>query len=353
LNLKLNLYYKDSKMSEKVINTIKYDKKDLQSSVTIKWCPGCGDYSVYNAVINAFTKLNILRENFLIVSGIGCSSRFPYYCQAYGFHSIHGRAPTVAMGAKITNPNLSVWIVTGDGDALSIGGNHFIHIIRRNPDIKILLFNNEIYGLTKGQFSPTSKPGLVTKTSPMGSIESPINALKLSLTMGATFIARVIATDVKHMQNVIIEAGKHKGIAVIEIFTNCIIFNDDTFYPFEAKSIRNDNIVFLEQDSPITYGKNNDKALFLDGISIKKDNINNIKKENILIHNTSDNSSTLQHLLLELSYPDYPLPVGIVRKVNKPTFEDTLVEHASRAKDKSKIKKIEDLMYSGDIWTVK
>jgi 2-oxoglutarate ferredoxin oxidoreductase subunit beta len=182
---------------------ITYNKKDFQSATSLKWCPGCGDYSIYNAVINAFTKLNVARENFLIVSGIGCSSRFPYYCETYGFHTIHGRAPTIAMGAKLTNPGLSIWIVTGDGDSLSIGGNHFIHILRKNPDIKILLFNNEIYGLTKGQFSPTSQTGLKTKTSPLGSIEKPLNIWALAVAINATFIARAVATDTKHMQKII------------------------------------------------------------------------------------------------------------------------------------------------------
>jgi len=340
-------------MSEVINKNVSYSKKDLQSSTSIKWCPGCGDYSVYNAVINAFTQLNTLRENFLVVSGIGCSSRFPYYCQTYGFHTIHGRAPTVAMGAKLTNPDLSVWIVTGDGDGLSIGGNHFMHIVRRNPDIKILLFNNEIYGLTKGQFSPTSKVGLKTKTSPMGSIERPINALHLAFTMGATFIARVVATDVKHMQKVIVEAGRHKGIAVIEIFTNCIIFNDDTFYPFEAKSIRNDNIIFMENEQPLIYGKNNDKGLTLKDLSIKKVNIDDVDNKNILTHNTDGDNSTMQYLLLQLEYPNFPLPVGIFRKTEESTFDDTLRSHEKIAKENAKIKTLKDLMYSGDIWTVK
>lgn len=340
-------------MSNKMSSKVTYNKKDLQSDTSIKWCPGCGDYSIYNAVINAFTQLNVLRENFLIVSGIGCSSRFPYYCQTYGFHSIHGRAPTIAMGARLVNPKLSIWIVTGDGDALSIGGNHFIHIMRRNPDIKVLLFNNEIYGLTKGQFSPTSKVGLKTKTSPMGSIESPINALKLALTMGATFIARVIATDVKHMQNVIVEAGKHKGVGIIEIYTNCIIFNDDTFYPFEAKSIRNDNIIFLEKDKPLTYGKGSDKALALSQNKIIKLDLVDKNHDNVPVHNPNNNETILQHLLLDLKYPNFPLPVGIIRQVKSTTFEETLGVHKEHAKDTAKIKTINDLMYSGDTWTIK
>jgi len=257
------------------------------------------------------------------------------------------------MGAKLVNPKLSVWIVTGDGDSLSIGGNHFIHIMRRNPDIKILLFNNEIYGLTKGQFSPTSKTGLKTKTSPLGSIERPINALQLALTMGATFIARVIATDVKHMQNIIVEAGHHKGVAVIEIYTNCIIFNDDTFYPFEAKSIRNDNIIFLENGKPLTYGKENNKALCLSQNSIKKVNLSEENRENIALHDPNSDETAVQRLLLDLKYPDFPLPVGIIRQTRLQTFEETLNIHEEQAKSTAKIKTIDDLMYSGDTWTIK
>jgi 2-oxoglutarate ferredoxin oxidoreductase subunit beta len=331
--------------------TVRYKKKDFQSDTSIKWCPGCGDYSIYNAVVNAFTKLNILRENFLVVSGIGCSSRFPYYCQTYGFHTLHGRAPTIAMGAKIVNPELSVWIVTGDGDALSIGGNHFIHIIRKNPDIKILLFNNEIYGLTKGQPSPTSKTGIVTKSSPTGSIDSPINPIPLALIMGATFLARVVATDTKHMQNVIVEAGKHKGIAVVEILTNCIIFNDDAFYPFETKSIRNDNIIFLENNQPLIYGKNHDKGLSLKNMNIVS--TNDIDNKDLLItHNTNDQHYTLQFLLANLQHPDFPLPIGIFRQIQSLTYNESLELHKNKAIARAKIKTIYELVNSGDTWTV-
>jgi 2-oxoglutarate ferredoxin oxidoreductase subunit beta len=333
--------------------SISYNKKDFQSDTSIKWCPGCGDYSIYNAVIHAFAKLNTLRENFLVVSGIGCSSRFPYYCQTYGFHTLHGRAPTIAMGAKTINEKLSVWIVTGDGDALSIGGNHFIHIIRRNPDIKIMLFNNEIYGLTKGQFSPTSKVGLKTKTSPFGSIETPINALSLALTMGATFIARAVAVDTKHLQAVIIEAGKHKGIAIIEILTNCIIFNDDTFYPFEAKSVRNNNIIFLNNDDYLIYGKEKDRGFIFENLNLKTIKIDDSNKSQILKHNSGQGNNTLHFALCNLSYPDFPLPVGIVKQVSMPTFHDVFAAHKAMAVKAAKIKNIHDLLNSGDTWIVK
>lgn len=332
--------------------SITYSKKDFQSNTSIKWCPGCGDYSIYNAVINAFTKLNILRENFLIVSGIGCSSRFPYYCETYGFHTLHGRAPTIAMGAKLANSNLSVWIVTGDGDALSIGGNHFIHILRKNPDINILLFNNEIYGLTKGQYSPTSKIGIKTKTTPMGSVEEPINPMLLALAMGATFIARAIATDTKYMQDVIIKAGEHKGIALVEIMTNCIIFNDNAFHPFEAKSIRFNNIIFLENAKPLIYGKENNMGLILKDLNIEIIKINNTNSQQILRHNTNKESTALQFLLANLNFPQYPLPVGILREISKPVFHDILLTHKNQAIKNQKIKNIEDLVNSGDTWII-
>jgi len=332
--------------------SVKYNKKDFQSSTSLKWCPGCGDYSIYNAVINAFTKLNTLRENFLIVSGIGCSSRFPYYCHTYGFHSIHGRALTIAMGARIINPDLSIWVVTGDGDALSIGGNHFLHVMRKNPDIKIMLFNNEIYGLTKGQFSPTSQKGLKTKTSPFGSIETPLNPISLAVVAGATFIARAVATDTKHLQNIIVEAGKHKGLALIEILTNCIIFNDNAFNAFETKSIRNDNIVFLNDKSPLVYGNKNDKALVLKDMSIQSVTVTEENRKDILCHNTGSNNDTLHFLLSNLSYPEYPLPVGVLRKVEKSTFDEVLRGHEELARKTAKIKNLNDLINSGDTWTI-
>lgn len=332
--------------------SVSYNKKDFQSSTSIKWCPGCGDYSIYNAVIHAFAKLNTLREDFLVVSGIGCSSRFPYYCQTYGFHTLHGRAPTIAMGAKTINNKLSVWIVTGDGDALSIGGNHFIHIIRKNPDIKIMLFNNQIYGLTKGQYSPTSTSDLKTKTSPYGIIETPIKALTLSLIMGATFIARAVATDVKHMQNVIIQAGLHKGISVIEILTNCIIFNDDAFYPFEAKLVRNDNIVFLNHGEMLTYGKNKDKGLTLNGMDIETMDINEKNTSQVLVHKKDGNNSMLHFALCNLEYPQYPLPVGIFKQVIQPSYHDVLNKHKSIAVKNAKIKNVHELLNSGDTWTI-
>lgn len=331
---------------------VSYSKKDFQSSTSIKWCPGCGDYSIYNAVIHAFAKLNTLRENFLVVSGIGCSSRFPYYCQTYGFHTIHGRAPTIAMGAKTINDKLSVWIVTGDGDSLSIGGNHFIHIIRKNPDIKIMLFNNQIYGLTKGQYSPTSKNDLKTKTSPFGVIETPIKALTLALIMGATFIARAVATDTKHMQNIIIQAGLHKGISIIEILTNCIIFNDDAFYPFEAKLVRNDNIVFLNHDKPLIYGKKNNRGLLLNGMNIEAVDITESNNSKILIHKIDDNDTTMHFALCNLEYPKYPLPVGIFRQIIRPTYHDVLDQHKSMAIKNAKIKTVGELLNSGDTWKI-
>jgi len=332
--------------------SIKYNKKDFQSSTSIKWCPGCGDYSIYNAVINAFTKLNTLREDFLIVSGIGCSSRFPYYCHTYGFHTIHGRATTVAMGARIINPNLSIWVVTGDGDSLSIGGNHFIHIMRRNPDIKIMLFNNQIYGLTKGQFSPTSHQGIKTKTSPFGSVEKPLNALSLAVVVGASFIARAVAVDTKHLQNVIIEAGKHKGLAIIEILTNCIIFNNNAFHPFEAKSIRNDNIVFMENGKPLIYGKENNRGLVLRGLSLEAVNINDDNKESVIKHNTSKENYTLHFLLAGLTYPEFPLPIGIMKTSREVTYNEAINAHQTLAEKNAKIKTLYDLVNSGDTWLV-
>ena len=255
-------------------NIEKLKKKDFVSDQDIRWCPGCGDYTILNTVQKVFPELGIPKHQFLIVSGIGCSSRFPYYMNCYGFHSIHGRAPAVATGAKLSNPNLSVWVITGDGDAMSIGGNHLIHVLRRNLDMKILLFNNRIYGLTKGQYSPTSEVGKKTVSTPMGSLDHPFNPPSLALGSGGTFVARAIDKELKHMGQIINEANNHKGTSFVEIYQNCNIFNDGAFANLTDKEQRGLSRILLEDKSPMVFGPENNLGLMLDGFKLKVVDLN-------------------------------------------------------------------------------
>ena len=242
-----------------------YTKADFESENDVRWCPGCGDYAILSAVQAVMPTLGIPKEKFVFVSGIGCSSRFPYYMNCYGFHTIHGRAMTVATGVKSINPDLSVWVITGDGDGLSIGGNHFLHAIRRNQDFKVLLFDNKIYGLTKGQYSPTSELGKKTKSTPMGSIDNPVNPVSLAIAAGATFVARTVDNNVKHMKEMFTRAANHKGTAFIEIYQNCLVFNDAAFENYTEKDVKNENSIYLENGKPLIFGKNSDKAVKLSG----------------------------------------------------------------------------------------
>jgi len=340
-------------MLEKDDLSVIYVKKDFISENEIRWCPGCGDYGIFNALVQAFAKLNIPKENFVVISGIGCSSRLPYYCNTYGFHSLHGRALTIAMGVRLVNPTLSIWVATGDGDALSIGGNHFIHTIRKNPNINILLFNNEIYGLTKGQFSPTSQYGLKTKTSPLGSIDTPINALKLALSSGATFAARALASNISMMREIFIAAGNHKGISIIEILTNCIIFNDGIFSPFEQKNKKADTTLILSDNNPLVFGQNLDKGIIFDNWTPKVINLIDDKdKDKVIVHNSKNNSNIYFEVLSNFKYPEFPLILGIFKNILNNTYENLSLEKEEYAKKNAKIQNIEDLMDGGDTWII-
>ncbi len=340
-------------MLEKDDLSVIYVKKDFVSENEIRWCPGCGDYGIFNALVQAFAKLNIPKENFVVISGIGCSSRLPYYCNTYGFHSLHGRALTIAMGVRISNPKLSIWVATGDGDALSIGGNHFIHTIRKNPNINILLFNNEIYGLTKGQVSPTSPYGKKTKTSPLGSIDTPINAIKLALVSGATFAARALATDISMMREIFIAAGTHKGIAIIELLTNCIIFNDGSFSPFEQKDNKANNTLVLSNNQHLIFGKDLNKGIIFDNWMPKVITFfNDEDKKKLIIHNSSNPSNIYFEVLADLKYPNFPLILGIFKNISTKTYEISVLEQEEYAKENAKIKTIEKLMDGGDTWII-
>ena len=325
-------------------------KKDFTPDNEPRWCPGCGDYSILNTIQKLFPELGIPKEKFVVVSGIGCSSRFPYYMSTYGFHTLHGRAPTVATGIKAANPDLSVWMVTGDGDGLSIGGNHLMHMLRRNPDIKVLLFNNRIYGLTKGQYSPTSETGKVTKSSPLGSVEAPINPLSFAIASQATFVARTLDNNPKHMTEVFKAAAAHKGLAFIEIFQNCVIFNNKTFDPVYGKENKSEQLLFLEDGQPMVYGANSDKGIVLNGTEPR---IVPLQDGAALVHNAKNENPGYAFALAQMNYPDFPTPVGVFRAISKPTFEENLHQQVQSVVARKGEGKLEDLLLGSDYWEVK
>ena len=327
-------------------------KKDFKSDQDVRWCPGCGDYAILSAVQHAFAELGMTRHNTVVVSGIGCSSRFPYYMSTYGFHTIHGRAPAVATGVKLANPDLDVWVVTGDGDALSIGGNHLIHALRRNINLKILLFNNRIYGLTKGQFSPTSEQGKVTKSTPMGSADAPFNPLSLALGAGASFVARSVDRHAKHLRQVIAEAAAHKGSCFVEIYQNCNIFNDGAFDSVVDKDVKDDRMVELRPGKPLIYGKEMDKGLRLNGVDLESFELGNGQgPDDCLVWDPSSSTSTLAYALTQMS-GDMPVPVGIMRQVEGSTFESVIHHQVSKAREDKGEGQLKDLLYTGDTWNV-
>ena len=326
-------------------------KKDFVSDQEIRWCPGCGDYAILSAVQKVFPELGVPKEKFLIVSGIGCSSRFPYYMNTFGFHSIHGRAPAVATGATLANPDLSVWLITGDGDAMSIGGNHFIHTLRRNVDINIIMFNNRIYGLTKGQYSPTSEVGKVTKSTPNGSLDYPFNPASLALGAGATFISRTIDKDIKHQTEIYKDAYSHKGGTFIEVYQNCNIFNDGAFQTLTDKATKLNSIIKLANNEPMIFGENSDKGLVLDGFKLKVVDLNENSKYDILIHDVSDKN--LAMLICEMTYDEsLPTPMGVFYKELKPTYNEMLKTQIDNQIKSKGIGQIKDLIYTKNTWSV-
>jgi 2-oxoglutarate ferredoxin oxidoreductase subunit beta len=328
--------------------------KDFKSDQEVRWCPGCGDHAVLNSVQKALVELGIPREKFAFISGIGCSSRFPYYMNTYGFHGIHGRASAIASGVKIANPELSVWQITGDGDALAIGGNHFIHVVRRNIDINIILFNNEIYGLTKGQYSPTSERGLVTKTSPFGTVEEPFSVGELVIGARGKFFARTLDSNVSLSTQIYIEAAKHKGTSVVEVLQNCVIFNDGIHENVTGKEVRDNRTLILSHGKPMIFGKENDKGLILDGLKLRVVNLgeNGITEKDILIHDAYEPNSGIQFMLANMRYPEYPVALGVIRSVSGPTYETDLTNQIAEVKKVSKIKNMDDLLNSGSVWKV-
>lgn len=332
----------------------KYTVQDFKSSVQVRWCPGCGDFSVLASVQKAMSELNYKKEDYAVISGIGCSSRFPYYMNTYGFHGIHGRAGVLASGVKVANPKLSVWQITGDGDALAIGGNHFIHEIRRNIDLNVILFNNEIYGLTKGQYSPTSKFGQITNSSPFGTIEKPFNAGRLTLGAGGNFFARTIDANVKETVEILKAADQHKGTAIVEVLQNCVIFNNGAHQRITDKEERENNQLWLEHGKPMIFGKDRNKGLVLDGLKLKVVTIgeNGITEKDILVHDMYEEDLTLHTMLVNLNLPYFPVVFGIVRAVKADSYDDLLYKQIAEVQSKSPIKGMDDVFNSGSTWEV-
>jgi 2-oxoglutarate ferredoxin oxidoreductase subunit beta len=328
-------------------------KRDFETDQEVRWCPRCGDYSILAQMKEVLPRLGIPREKLVFVSGIGCSSRFPYYMNTYGFHSIHGRAPAIATGIKVANPELSVWVVTGDGDGLSIGGNHLIHAIRRNLDIKILLFNNQIYGLTKGQYSPTSPLGKKTYSTPMGSIDNPFRPLCVALGCEATFVARSVDVDIKHLRYTLERAANHKGTAFVEIYQDCNVFNSGAFEYAEDKQSRPETTVYLEHGKPLIFGSKRDKGVRLNGTTPEVVSLGNgISEDDLLFHDERAPEPTLAYLLSRMYQPAFPEPLGVFRAVERPTYDGGVLDQMRSAQGAKGTGDLAELFDSEDTWTV-
>ncbi|MDD5558757.1 2-oxoacid:ferredoxin oxidoreductase subunit beta [Candidatus Methylomirabilis sp.] len=330
----------------------KLTRKDFISDQDVRWCPGCGDYAILAGIQRVMPELGIPREKIVFVSGIGCSSRFPYYMNTYGFHSIHGRAPAIATGIKLTRPDLMIWVITGDGDGLSIGGNHLIHTMRRNVDLKILLFNNRIYGLTKGQTSPTSVHGMKTKSTPFGALDRPFNPLSVAIGSAATFVARSIDIDSPHLQYVLRRAADHKGTAFVELYQNCNVFNDGTWESVTDKDVRSDRLLVLEHGKPLVFGKERKK-----GIRMRPDMSPEVVEidgdtSGLLIHDETRTDEGYHFMLSRLSGPDFPQPVGVLRAVREPTYDELMTEQGRTVSQQQGKGNLEKLLHAGETWMV-
>ena len=331
----------------------KYKRKDFQSDQDVRWCPGCGDYAILAVVQKVLSDLPVRREDHVFISGIGCSSRFPYYMNTYGFHTIHGRAPAFASGVKATNPNLHTWLVTGDGDALSIGGNHIIHLLRRNLNINILLFNNRIYGLTKGQYSPTSEVGKRTKSSPMGSLDYPFNPLAVALGANASFVARTVDTDAKHLSEVLMAAWEHPGTSFVEIYQNCLIFNDGAFDTVVDKGTRDDNQLRLEAGEKMVFGAARNRGVIRrDGeLQVATIGQDGVTLDDVVVHDPGAQNPGTAFQLAWFDVPNQPVPMGVLRRTIRPTYEQMMHKQLDQARAKNP-PNLEALLNSGYTWTV-
>jgi 2-oxoglutarate ferredoxin oxidoreductase subunit beta len=332
----------------------KLSTKDFKSDQEVRWCPGCGDYAILAAFQAFLPELEIARENLVIISGIGCSSRLPYYVDSYGMHSIHGRAPAIATGLASTRPDLSVWVITGDGDALSIGGNHLIHALRRNVNIKILLFNNRIYGLTKGQYSPTSEQGKRTKSTPFGSLDMPFNPVSLALGAEATFVARTIDSDRKHLTSVLRAAADHRGAAFVEIYQNCPIFNDDAFSPVTSPQSRDDRLIRLDHGQPVRFGAAKDQGLrFGRNGALQAVDVAGADPEALIEHDAHSADPSYAFALSRLDNPEFThTPIGVLRQVARPSYDDLMAAQIASARERQGEGELADLLAGPDTWQV-
>ena len=344
-------------MTEATIDA-KLTRKDFVSDQEVRWCPGCGDYAILAQMQKILPEIGVPREQIVFVSGIGCSSRFPYYMNTYGIHSIHGRAPTIATGLKTVNPDLSVWVVTGDGDGLSIGGNHLLHCLRRNVDLKIILFNNRVYGLTKGQYSPTSLPGHRTKSTPLGSIDYPLNPISVAIAAEATFVARTQDTNTKHLAEVLRRASSHKGTAFVEVFQNCVVYHSTAWTHTTDPDVRDDNILYLEEGQPLVFGKDRDRGIRMRGRDAEVISIGNGRAdedpgdEELIVHREDLDNTSYSYMLSRMDLPEFPVPFGILRSVDKPTYTSMLTDQVEDAISRSGSGDLSDLYHNTDTWVV-
>ncbi len=326
---------------------------DYASDQDVRWCPGCGDYSILAQMKKVLSSTGASRENTVFISGIGCSSRFPYYMNTYGIHSIHGRAPAVATGLKTVRPDLNVWVITGDGDGLSIGGNHLMHAIRRNLDFNIVLFNNRIYGLTKGQYSPTSPLGKVTKSTPMGAIDNPLHPLSIAIGCEAAFVARSIDVNIKHLGETLQRAAAHSGTSFVEVYQNCNVFNDGAFDYATNRDTKQDTTVELQHGKPLIFGKNRDKGIRLNGMEPEVVELGKgITEDDLLFHDEKSPEPTLAYLLSRMRQPEFPEPIGVFRCVDRTRYDDLMNQQVQEAREKAGPGDLRDIFHSGETWTV-
>ena len=333
---------------------VKYQAKDYKSDQYVRWCPGCGDHAILNCLHKAMAEIGVSPSNMAVISGIGCSSRLPYYMNTYGFHTIHGRGAAIATGVKTARPDLTVWLITGDGDCLAIGGNHFIHAVRRNIDLNIVLFNNKIYGLTKGQYSPTSDRGFVSKSSPYGTVEDPFIPAELALGARGTFFARALDVDVKSTTEVLAASARHKGASVTEVLVNCMIFNNGIHKGITDRDVRPYRTITLRHGQKMLFGKNNEKGIVLDGLKLKAVTIgeDGYTLDDVLVHNAHEHDNTL-HMMLAMMGGDMPIALGVIRDVDGPTYDESVHQQILDVQAKNPTRKLHDLLMQGDVWEVK
>lgn len=332
-----------------------YVAKDYKSDQYVRWCPGCGDHAFLNSLHKAMAEVGVAPHEMAVISGIGCSSRLPYYMNTYGFHTIHGRAAAIATGVKVANPKLSVWQISGDGDGLAIGGNHFIHAIRRNIDLNMVLLNNRIYGLTKGQYSPTSARGFVSKSSPYGTVEDPFRPAELAFGARGRFFARCVDVDGPTSVEVLVAAARHKGASVVEVLQNCVIFNDGSQSALATKELRAENAIYLQHGQPMLFGKNREKGLMQEGFGLKVVTLgeNGVTEKDILVHDAHCADNTLHMKLALMEGPDFPVALGVIRDVEAPTYDEAVAEQIVEVQAKLPTRKLSELLMSGDVWEIK